>query len=157
MDNLRAITAPMQRVPVLNHPASHEIHSPRTRNSSALGVYPPRRASSAVNMSSGEPREYGPAQKHIEGGRRQHPTDTADISPEALRAHREHYKASEMHLCSDCDLVHAKGKCPLDVPPLEERSDWNPEVDPELGRALMWTVLGLIVIAAVIAALRGFF
>ena len=99
----------------------------------------------------GEPREYGPAQKHVEGNRSHPlpnarcpmPTDSYQISPEALRAHRAQYEAADMHLCPDCELVHGKGSCPLDEP-IEERSDWGSPVDPAYQRALWVTVAALI-------------
>lgn len=78
--------------------------------------------------------------------------DSYSISPEALRAHRAQYEAADMHLCPDCELVHAKGSCPLDEP-IEERSDWNPSYDPAYQRALWVTVAVLVLIIGISWAL----
>jgi len=77
--------------------------------------------------------------------------DSYSISPEALRSARADADTKDLAYCNTCEHIHARGECPI-----EFRSDWNPHVDPDLGRALMRTVLGLIVIAAVVAIVQAF-
>ena len=123
MDNLRAIPARIQRIPII--PASHEIHSVQ------------RTERIIRDPQTGRTVSY----------------DHYDLSPEALAKAREHYKASECYLCPDCENTHGPGQCGLDPVEIEVRSDFDPgPIHPRItaaawfliGAAVSWLVVGLI-------------